>query len=180
LLPEPEMEAVGVPPATFSNANFAEAVEVPPSNRSSVMLSGDRVPSASCQYWVRVVPLLTMVPLQLRLPVALKTVQPVDPKPPAMLTSPVETPAILTAPEVPASRAKFEVPPAATDPPAANVSAVAEVLIVSSDETLESAPLLMLMPLIVFAVAAVMLPELLTVNLVIPDALAVSRSPLFV
>jgi len=38
LLPVPEILAVGVPPATLVTANFAEAVEVPPTSRSRVVL----------------------------------------------------------------------------------------------------------------------------------------------
>src|SRR3989338_2056023 len=67
-------------------------------------------------------------------------VQPVTPEPPAILTSPVDTPAILTAPEVPASKASAEVPPAATDPAPAKVKAVAEVAMVSIEATPVKAP----------------------------------------
>src|SRR5258706_609296 len=45
-----EILAVGVPPATFMTANFAEAVDVPPTNRSTVLLYGAIVPElADCQ-----------------------------------------------------------------------------------------------------------------------------------
>src|SRR5487761_426278 len=44
-----DTEATGVPPATFINANFALAVAVDPSKRSSVMFSGESSPFARCQ-----------------------------------------------------------------------------------------------------------------------------------
>ncbi len=89
LLPElAEIEAVGVPPATFSKANLAELEDVPPSSRSSVTLNGASAPKLSCQYWVRTTPLLVTVPLHAMFPVALKIVHPVEPYPPAILTSP--------------------------------------------------------------------------------------------
>lgn len=86
------------------------------------------------------VPFWVIVPEQAKFPFELVIVQPVDPDPPAILTSPVDTPAILTAPDVPASKAKAEVPPAATDPAPAKVKAVDEVVIVSMDATPVNAP----------------------------------------
>ncbi len=44
-----ETEAVGVPLLTFKIANFADAVEVPPTKRSKVLLNGETVPLLSCQ-----------------------------------------------------------------------------------------------------------------------------------
>jgi hypothetical protein len=40
----PAIEAVGVPPATLMKANLAEAVEVPPTNRSTVAFLGLSAP----------------------------------------------------------------------------------------------------------------------------------------
>ena len=45
----PEIEAVGVPVALFRNANFEEAVEVPPNRTSAVFENGDNAPEFSCQ-----------------------------------------------------------------------------------------------------------------------------------
>src|ERR1700722_9576929 len=44
-----EILAVGVPPATFLNENFALLVAVDPRSRSSVILNGDTAPEFSCQ-----------------------------------------------------------------------------------------------------------------------------------
>ena len=50
LLPEfAEMEAVGIPLATFRNANFDEVVAVPPRERSKVLENGERSPLLICQ-----------------------------------------------------------------------------------------------------------------------------------
>src|SRR5260221_631921 len=48
----PEREAVGTPDATFSKANFAALVEVPPSRRSSVILRGLKAPLFLWNSWV--------------------------------------------------------------------------------------------------------------------------------
>ena len=47
LLPVPEMEAVGVPPATFKKPNLALVVAVEPSNRSSVVFLSKILPLPS-------------------------------------------------------------------------------------------------------------------------------------
>jgi len=50
LLFEPDIDAVGVPPATLTKANLAEAVELPPSSTSSVVLVVSMVPGVTdCQ-----------------------------------------------------------------------------------------------------------------------------------
>jgi len=45
----PEIEAVGVPPATLVKANLALLVAVEPSKRSSVMLVGANAPPVLCR-----------------------------------------------------------------------------------------------------------------------------------
>jgi len=45
-----EIEAVGVPELTFMNANLAEAVEIPPSSRSTVVLFANIAPFACPQF----------------------------------------------------------------------------------------------------------------------------------
>ena len=43
-----DIVAVGVPPATFTNANFAESVDVDPRRRSSVIFAGATAPKFLC------------------------------------------------------------------------------------------------------------------------------------
>jgi len=195
----PAIDAVGIPePMLLMNANLALLLDVPPKRRSSVILNGASAPRFSCNNCESTTPLLVMVPVQFRFPVALNTVHPVDVYPPAIFTSPVpdpaiftppvDVPAILTVPLVPASRLIL-VAAVETEIVGAvevKVSAVLLVLIVSKEETPVSAPLLIFTPLIVLLVAAVIpplkvsAPVLLTVNLVVPDAEAVIKSPLLV
>src|SRR5258706_5088306 len=64
----PEIDAVGIPDALLMNANFALLVEVPPSNKSSVILVGDRAPLFLWKYpttplVAQVCPLTQMVPV---------------------------------------------------------------------------------------------------------------------
>ena len=88
------------------------------------------------------VPLLPPIifPSQIKLPSEFTTVQPVEAEPPASSTSPVEMFPICTLPLDPPSRVRFEVPPADTAPTPAKDIEVAEVLIVSIDETPVKAP----------------------------------------
>ena len=44
-----EIEAVGVPPATFRNPNLAEVVDVAPTRTSRVFENGEIAPLLSCQ-----------------------------------------------------------------------------------------------------------------------------------
>src|SRR5260221_4551312 len=84
-----EIEATGVPfPVAFVNANRAELVDVPPKRRSSVILIGLSAPRFSCMNCVRTLPLLVIVPVQVRFPQALKTVHPVLAPPPPRIISP--------------------------------------------------------------------------------------------
>jgi len=56
-----EILAVGVFPVTPVKANFALDVLVPPSNKSSVILNGDKAPAFSCQEVIPAVPAFTHV-----------------------------------------------------------------------------------------------------------------------
>jgi len=83
-----DIVAVGVPPATFTNANLADCVEVDPSNKSSVINAGANAPRFLChQPWVPVVCVDCILPEQVKFPLLLVTVHPVAPDPPAILTS---------------------------------------------------------------------------------------------
>ncbi len=81
-----------------------------------------------------------ILPEQVRLPFELVTVHPVAADPPASSTFPVEVFPIWTRPVEPASRVRFEVPPAVIAPAAAKSRAVAETPIVSMEATPVRAP----------------------------------------
>ena len=66
----------------------AEAVAVAPTKRSSVICRGATDWTVLChQPWIPVVAVVVISPLQVKLPVAPSTVQPVAPDPPAKLTA---------------------------------------------------------------------------------------------
>src|SRR5512135_27571 len=81
-----------------------------------------------------------MSPEQERLPLLLVTVHPVADTPPASSTSPVLVLPTCTLPVVPASRVRFDVPPAETAPPATNVREEELTAMVSIEATPVNAP----------------------------------------
>src|SRR5512143_1767156 len=87
-----------------------------------------------------------MLPLQAKSPLLLVTVQPVALTPPAISTLPVEVLAICTRPVVPASSVRLVPAPVVIAPVPANPKAVADVAMVSMDETPVNAPPVTLRP----------------------------------
>jgi len=81
-----------------------------------------------------------MLPVQAKSPASLVIVQPVEEEPPARLTLPVEVPAMLTCPVVPASKARLVPAPVETAPAPTKPRAVAETEMVSMEATPVRAP----------------------------------------
>src|SRR5258708_1310358 len=60
-----DIDAVGVPPATLINANFADVVAAAPNSRSLVVFNGASAPFANCQKLTELVDIHVGVPVPL-------------------------------------------------------------------------------------------------------------------